>query len=149
MTADTSGNRRKASPSMLKDRFAAATIAAAACLFVLGAGHASAADSVHGLQVFKGTCGVCHLALKNANRNDLATKIGPNLYGVVGRPAGSLKGFRYSPAMRGSGIVWSVDRLRQYAHAPQNYIPNVRMAFAGLSNPKDAEDVAAYLATLK
>ncbi len=128
---------------------AARLIAASASLLLLSAAPALAADPAHGLQVFRGTCGVCHLALQHAAKADAATKIGPNLYGVVGRQSGTLPGFRFSPAMRGANIVWSYDRLRAYIHAPQTYIPNVRMAFPGLPNQKDADDVAAYLATLK
>jgi cytochrome c len=135
---------------MFARRFLVPAIAVAAGLSAIGASPAVAAgDPVHGVQVFRGTCGVCHLALKDAARADAATKIGPNLYGVVGRPSGTLKGFRYSAAMRSAGIVWTYDKLRQYAHAPQTFIPNVRMSFPGLPKQQDADDVAAYLATLK
>jgi len=109
----------------------------------------AAGDPVHGQVVFRGTCGVCHLALPHVARADAATHIGPNLYGVVGRQSGTLPGFHFSAAMHGANIVWTYDKLRAYAHAPQTYIPNVRMAFPGLPNQKDADDVAAYLASLK
>ena len=122
----------------------------AAVLSAAGAPSAFAAgDPAKGFQVFKGTCGVCHLARNDMSSNDAATKIGPNLYGVVGRKAGSVKRFRYSTAMHDSGVVWTPDMLRRYAHEPQKTIPNVRMAFPGLTNPKDADDVVAYLGTLK
>jgi cytochrome c len=109
----------------------------------------AAGDPKHGFEVFKGTCGVCHLARNDVSRNDAATKIGPNLYGVVGRRAGTLPGFRYSVAMKSSGVVWTPDVLRRYALGPQAMIPNVRMSFPGLTKPQDADDVVAYLATLK
>jgi cytochrome c len=109
----------------------------------------AAGDATKGFQVFKGTCGVCHLARNDMSTNDAATKIGPNLYGVVGRKAGTVKHFRYSAAMHDSGVTWTPDMLRRYVHAPQKTIPNVRMAFPGLPNQQDADDVVAYLATLK
>jgi cytochrome c len=107
-----------------------------------------AGDPVQGLKIFKGTCALCHLATKDNNPSDASMRIGPNLYGVVGRPAGTLKGFRYSSAMRNSGVTWTKDQLAIYIHAPQKTIPSVRMTFKGLSNPKDAQDVIAYLDTL-
>ena len=118
-------------------------------VLALSAGSAFAAgDPAKGFQIFKGMCGVCHLARNDMSTNDAATKIGPNLYGVVGRKAGSVPHFRYSAAMHDSKVVWTADMLRRYAHEPQKTIPNVRMSFPGLPNQKDADDVVAYLATL-
>ena len=124
---------------------------AAALPLLLGAASALAApgDAARGAQVFKGTCGVCHLAQPHPAMSDLAMRIGPNLWGVVGRKAGSGEHFRYSGAMRASGIVWTPDRLRPYVHEPQKTIPNVRMSFPGLKDPQQVEDVIAYLATFK
>ncbi len=106
-------------------------------------------DAAKGFQVFKGTCGVCHLARNDMSKNDAMTKIGPNLYGVVGRKAGTVPGFRYSVAMRTSGIVWQPDLLRRYAHEPAKTVPDIRMSFPGLPKQQDANDVVAYLMTLK
>jgi cytochrome c len=111
---------------------------------VLAAGNAD-----RGKQKFKATCEVCHLALRGAARNDELTKIGPNLYGVVGRLAGTHKGFRYSTAMQSSGITWTEAQLRRYIQAPQQVIPNVRMSFPGVGNAQDSDDLVAYLATLR
>ena len=83
-----------------------------------------AADASHGAQIFKGTCGVCHLAQPHPAISDLAMRIGPNLWGVVGRKAGATPHFRYSAAMMQSGIVWTPDKLRPYIHSPQTTIPN-------------------------
>jgi cytochrome c len=123
-----------------------AGLAAAASLL---ASPALAADADHGAQIFKGTCGVCHLAQPHPAVSDLAMRIGPNLWGVVGRKAGTTPHFRYSAAMMQSGIVWTPDRLRPYIHAPQTTIPNIRMSFQGLKNLKDVDDVVAYLQTFK
>jgi cytochrome c len=110
---------------------------------------AFAADAAHGAQIFKGTCGVCHLAQPHPAISDLAMRIGPNLWGVVGRKAGTTPHFRYSAAMIQSGIVWTPDKLRPYIHSPQTTIPNIRMSFLGLKNLKDVDDVIAYLQTFR
>jgi cytochrome c len=121
-----------------------------AVLSLLGVTPAFAAgDAARGRQKFKSTCETCHLAVRDATRNDELTKIAPNLFGVVGRPAGTKTGFRYSAAMKSSGITWTEEVLRAYIKEPQKMIPNVRMSFQGLSNPQDVDDVVTYLATLR
>jgi cytochrome c len=124
----------------------AALIAALSILIVSPA--FAAGDATRGKQKFRLTCETCHLAVRDASRNDELTKIAPNLFGVVGRRAGTKKGFRYSDAMKGSGITWTEEILRVYIKEPQKLIPNVRMSFQGLSNQQDIDDVVAYLATL-
>ena len=125
----------------------AATLVSASFLFCNAPASASG-DAVRGKQKFKATCEVCHLAMDNAARNDELIKIGPNLFGVVGRPAGTYKGFRYSQAMKASGITWTEEVLGKYIEAPQKMVPSVRMTFQGVSNPQDIDDIVAYLATL-
>jgi len=110
---------------------------------------AFAANAAHGAEIFKGTCGVCHLAQPHPAVSDLAMRIGPNLWGVVGRKAGVTPHFRYSAAMRQSGVVWTPDVLRVYIHDPQKTIPNIRMSFLGLKNARDVDDVIAYLQTFR
>jgi cytochrome c len=110
---------------------------------------AAKAGAAAGSLIFHSICGVCHLAEKDASINDERIKIGPNLYGVVGRPAGTHKGYFYSPAMKGSHITWTKTALRTYIHEPQKTIPNVRMSFNGLPKMTDVDNVIAYLATLK
>src|SRR5215469_14435626 len=123
-----------------------AGLAGSACLL---ASPAFAGDAAHGAQIFKGTCGVCHLAQPHPAQSDLAMRIGPNLWGVVGRKAGTTQHFHYSAAMMQSGIVWTPEKLRPYIHDPQTTIPNIRMSFLGLKNMKDVEDVIAYLQTFR
>jgi cytochrome c len=101
---------------------------------------APAADLGHGKQVFA-ACAACH-----AERPDA---IGPSLKGVVGRKSAALADFRYSGPMRRANLVWDDMTLRQFVANPQNKVPGTRMPFDGLSNPKDVDDVVAYLATLK
>jgi cytochrome c len=75
--------------------------------------------------------------------------LGPSLNGVVGRKAGSLDNFRYSPAMLRSGIVWDEAALKAYIADPQGKVKGNRMPFTGLAGAADIDDVTAYLATLK
>ncbi len=97
---------------------------------------AAAADLAHGALVFK-TCAACH--------NDRPGALGPDLKGVVGRPAASAPGFRYSAPMARSGVVWTEDALRSFLKAPQSLVKGNRMPFAGLDRPEDVDDVIAYL----
>ena len=125
-------------------------LATATTLWVATTSSAAAAgDVAAGVRTFKATCGICHMANANPSPNDAAMRIGPNLFGVVGRPAGTVKGFRYSQAMKNSGKVWTEDNLRLYIHQPQKIVPNIRMTFRGLQSQTDVENVLAYLKTLK
>lgn len=125
-------------------------VVSVAALSVLAASPALAAgNAANGAKRFRSQCEVCHLASKTATVNDLRTKVGPNLAGVVGRKAGTYPGFRYSGAMRTSGITWTPAVLKAYAMAPQKVVPSVRMNFRGLKNPQDADDIIAWLATVK
>ena len=71
--------------------------------------------------------------------------VGPNLVGVFGRPAGTVEGFKYSEAMKGSGITWDEMTLAAYLADPRGYIKGNRMAFVGLKNQEDIANVIAYL----
>jgi cytochrome c len=74
--------------------------------------------------------------------------VGPNLYGVFDRAAGSVDGFRYSAALRakaGEGLKWDEATLRAYIANPKAVIPGGSMAFAGLRNEQQLNDLIAYL----
>ena len=90
-----------------------------------------------------GVCKACHKVEAGAKG------MGPSLFGVVGRKAGSLEGFSYSPAMTGFGKVWDVAALTSYIGDPKGTVPGNKMAFAGIKKPEDAKAVAEYLSTLK
>jgi cytochrome c len=75
--------------------------------------------------------------------------IGPSLAGVLGRKAGTLAGFRYSRAMRESGIKWNAKSLDRYIANPQKVVPGNRMPFAGLRDPAQRAAVVRYLSTLR
>jgi cytochrome c len=120
-------------------------MAAFGAMAVAGAGAALAADAlpagnaVAGQKVFN-QCMGCHAVGKGAE-----TGIGPVLNGVVGRKAGTAPGFRYSNAMKASGLTWDPATLARFVHAPAQTVPGTHMTFGGLAKPQDQADVIAYL----
>ena len=87
-------------------------------------------------------CSVCH-------STDGANGVGPSLKGVVGRKAGEFAGFRFSRALKASGLVWDEKSLDLYLTDPQKAVPGNVMPFAGLTDPKLRAALIAYLVTLK
>jgi len=86
-------------------------------------------------------CMTCHSAAQGVNR------VGPSLYGVVGRHSGIIPGFNYSDANKNSGITWTEQELFTYLENPQRTVPGTRMAFAGLRSAQQRADVIAFLKT--
>lgn len=105
---------------------------------------ALAADAAAGEQVFRRICSTCHIATAEGRRG-----VGPTLFGVVGRKAGTVDGFRYSPANQAAGIVWTPEILDKYIANPREVVPGTSMTYAGLRNDADRANVIAYLQTLK
>ncbi len=89
-------------------------------------------------------CAVCHSSAKGD-----ANRIGPNLFGVVGRKAGSLASYNYSAAMKSFGKVWTPALLDTYLTHPGVVVQGTKMSFAGISSSGQRADVIAYLQTLK
>lgn len=118
-------------------KFGVAVLLAGAVLAVSGAARADG-DAKDGKKVFR-QCQACHVADKKQNR------VGPYLLGVIGRPAGTAEGFKYSDAMANSGVTWDEDTIAQYLADPKGFIPGNKMVFAGLKKPEQIEDVIAYL----
>ena len=115
--------------------------AALGLALAIASGTAWAGDPAAGKTVFK-KCAACH-SLEPGKK-----KVGPSLHGVIGRTAGTLKGFRYSKAMKAygaSGIVWSEDTLNAYLAAPRKVVKGTKMAFPGLKKEQQRADVIAYL----
>ena len=102
----------------------------------------ASADAAKGQGAAK-KCLACHVFDKGG-----PNKIGPNLYGVVGRAKGSHEGFAYSGAMKGKGGEWSYDDLDHFLANPKGYVAGTIMAFAGVSNPKERADILGYLRSL-
>jgi cytochrome c len=105
-------------------------------------GTSLAQDAAAGETVFKRLCSPCHDIGAEAR-----VKLGPPLNGVDGRKAGTFEGFNYSPANKNSGIDWNHDAFAKYIKAPMQEMPGTRMAFVGIKNEKDVEDLWAYLAS--
>ena len=121
----------------MSTKFSLATLIAGVVL--LGS-HAALADgdAAAGEKVFR-KCKACHAV--EAGKN----KVGPSLHGVFGRTAGTEEGFKYSDAMKESGIVWSEETLDVYLTKPKDMVPGTRMAFPGLKDEQDRADIIAYL----
>ena len=87
-------------------------------------------------------CAACH-TFEKAGPN----RVGPNLWGVVGRKRASHEGFNYSAAMKGKGGEWTFDELNKFLASPGGYIPGTSMTFAGLPRDSERADVIEYLRT--
>jgi cytochrome c len=116
-------------------------IAAAALLLATTSSYA-AGDAEAGKTVFK-KCGLCHNIEPGKN------KIGPSLFGVVGRESGSAPNFNYSEAMKNFKHQWTPQELDTYLADPRQVVPGTKMIFPGLKDEKERQDVIAYLETLK
>ena len=113
-------------------------LAAVFAALALSAGNASAADATKGKKVYN-KCKACH-ALK-AGKN----KVGPTLHRLFGRKAATVPNFKYSKAMKASGVTWDEESLRAYLKKPRKFIKGTRMAFAGIKKKKQMDDLVAYL----
>lgn len=98
------------------------------------------ADPVRGKTLYDSRCVGCHSVDSN--------RVGPAHKGVVGRKAGAVKDFDYSPALRASKIVWDVALVQKWLTNPEALIPGQRMGYS-VDEAKDRLDLAEYLATLK
>ena len=96
-------------------------------------------DLAHGEKVFK-KCSACHM-IASGGKN----MIGPNLWGVIGRTAGSVSDYKYSKAMVAYAKQWNFEEMNGYLIKPQAYIKGTKMAFAGLRKEKDRASVILYL----
>jgi cytochrome c len=112
-------------------------LTAAAILATAGMAHADG-DAARGEKKFE-ECAACH---KIAPGED---NVGPSLHGVFGRKAGTLADFRYSPALKRSGITWTPQTLDTFLADPQKVVLANRMPYAGLADASDRADLIAYL----
>ena len=118
----------------------AAVGALVSTVLILTAGGALAQSAVSGERAFNQQCKACHAVEKGA-----PSPLGPNLFGVIGRKAGSATGFASSDAMKTSGITWDEASLADYLKDPKARVPETKMDFAGLKRPAQLADVIAYL----
>ena len=96
-------------------------------------------DVAHGEKVFK-KCSACHMIAADGKN-----KIGPNLWGVIGRKAGAISDYNYSKAMLAYAKEWTFEEMNSYLIKPQAYIKGTKMAFAGLRKEKDRASVILYM----
>ncbi|HWA79115.1 MAG TPA: cytochrome c family protein [Acetobacteraceae bacterium] len=101
------------------------------------------ADVKKGQEFVEEVCAACHNYTPGAG-----TKIGPDLYGVVGRPRASVPGFNYSSALKSLGGVWTYHNLNLWLFNPQAVAPGTLMTFAGIPQTQTRADVIAFLRTL-
>ena len=113
------------------------TLALLTMLLLSGSARADG-DAARGEIRFR-DCAACHKLEAGAN------EVGPSLHGIFTRKAGEIGDFRYSPAMKRSGIVWTPETLDQYIADPQAMVPANRMPYAGMADASDRADLIAYL----
>lgn len=85
-------------------------------------------------------CQACHSADAGGSH-----KVGPNLHGIFGRPAGQAEGYVYSTVLRESGITWDAAVMDKWLAAPAAVVPGTTMVFAGISDPVQRANLIAYL----
>ena len=120
-------------------KFRIATFFSAALAVMVTVGSAEAGDEKKGAKVFK-KCKACH-TIKEGGKN----KVGPNLYGIVGRKAAQVKGYKYSKAMKASDVTWDEATLDKFLTKPKKMMKKTKMAFSGLKKEKQRADLIAYL----
>lgn len=118
-----------------------AGLAASLSVVIPGPASARDADIAAGERVFRNQCLGCHSVAPGDNR------AGPTLNALAGRQAGTLQGFVFSPAMSGSGIIWSGETLDAFLADPQAVVPGSRMILWGLDD-QPRRNVIAYLESL-
>ena len=102
----------------------------------------AAAKPDGGAATFK-VCSACHSGDKGGSN-----KVGPLLWGIVGRKTGSMDGFTYSEAMKAKGGEWTYDRLATFLNNPKGYVVGTKMVYNGVQDPEKLADLLAYLGTL-
>jgi cytochrome c len=122
-------------------RFLSFTLGLLALLTFVG-NPAMAADVEAGKVAFK-KCALCHTTEPEKN------KMGPSLFGVVGRKSGTLDNFNYSEAMKNFDHTWDAETLDAYLADPRTVVPGTKMIFPGIKDKAERDDVIAYLEILK
>jgi cytochrome c len=114
-------------------------VTAALLMTLLAAGVARAdGNAARGEARFQ-DCAACHRLEAGVNN------VGPSLHGIFTRKAGEIADFRYSPAIRRSGITWTPETLDKFISDPQAMVPANRMPYAGMASASDRADLIAYL----
>jgi cytochrome c len=122
----------------MKSHFVVNAALAAACLVAYGTAQAAQADPKRGEKLFE-ECRTCHSVERGVHG------IGPSLNGVLGRKAGALDDFRFSPALKRSDITWSRKSLDDFIADPQQAVPANRMPYSGMPDGRNRADVIEYM----
>ena len=109
-------------------------------LLIMTAEGAFAQSAESGERTFNQQCRTCHSVEKDGK-----SPVGPNLFGVIGRKAGTAAGYEFSEAMKNSDITWGEASLADYLKDPKAKVPGGKMAFVGLKRPPQVADMIAYL----
>jgi cytochrome c len=117
-------------------------VLALSILSAMPAGSAPAGDVEAGKTAFK-KCALCHTT--EAGKN----KIGPSLFGIVGRKSATVENFNYSEAMKKFDHTWDEETLDTYLADPRATVPETKMIFPGIKDKAERDNVIAYLETLK
>ncbi len=99
----------------------------------------ASADMSKGAEVFK-KCASCHNAAEGG-----ANGIGPNLWGIIGKPLAQHAGFAYSNALKGKGGMWDFATMNEWLANPRKFASGTKMSFAGLAKPEDRANVIVWL----
>jgi len=105
-------------------------------LTVIAAPALAAGDAEAGGKLFTKTCGGCHSIGEGARGG-----FGPELNGIIGRPAGTTTDYQYSDAMKNSGVVWTREKLAAYIENPKSVVSGTRMIFWGISDQEKIENI--------
>jgi cytochrome c len=117
------------------------TLSALAVIASSAAASAALAQDVAAGKTSFNKCMACH-----AIGEDAKNKVGPELNGLDGRKSGTAPDYSYSEANKNSGITWNEAQFKDYIKEPKAKIPGTKMAFSGIKNEKEANDLWTFLA---
>ena len=119
------------------------SLCAVSAIVLAASGVLAAGDIAKGKKLAK-KCAVCH-TLNKGGKN----RLGPNLFDILDKPAGAVKGYKYSKAMSSSGIVWDGATFKDFVKKPKKVVKGTKMSFAGIKKATQRADLLAYFETLR